>query len=1265
MTSSALEQAIRACEFWAGMEYMNLPKVPDPDERQSIFHIDNDADLPWRHKRRMGALRHWRDDKVKAQVAYCGLMTKRDCTSAIRTMLQEPALGAEDMRSHEATAVVLIPLDDTGRVCGEVFVSSFPWLMGRLSAHVGAGKARGNVDLTGFDEYQDDLMRGVRRLLEKLQLVRKEEAHDTPKASAASRDGQSGDAAKQAGQGAEGSASQGQEPARPAPPLTRDRPGVIGGPADMLPLELSHVQQVLDLVWNSAGWRPDCGPYTQAGSADSSHLLRIKVMTISRDDERSVDLGAMNSLIANDVIRVRAKLVAGESVGPALQQYLKLVEPPSRLDLRDGSERGGLDHFVAMLSPTKLPYGAWPDFPLVSAQQFAVNMAREHLSGGGLYGVNGPPGTGKSTLLRDVIASCVVDRAHVMASFSKPSDALVGKADIEGYQYGYWKLHERLLGHGIVVASSNNGAVENVIKDLPRSSSAMMKSGATYFRAVAESVATGPKRKGDEPVRDVASAWGLVAALMGSSKKKSAFLSRFWFDTKVEPKTTPNPARLRSIGGVINDGTHGAKPWKVAVQDFNKSIDAASQRASDLKESIELYKLVELQRKELVSIHEHLPALYACHQVESDARNALEAAVEAAEARSKACKALRTAQAAHAEAEAAYQSAVDAARALTNPQQAADALETARKDASTAETDAKDVLDAKPDFFERLTNWGAMRGWRARVEGATQARAAARQALKDAEALSKKVSAADSLVTTRRQELDDRAAELNALEGSAAHHQFPAPVTDAVQQSLDAALLQARQRHQAAVEVARARAREISGFEDRASDLEAELQRHSARLSALKQLLASLDESFYDRCDLLKMRDEELQLLVPYRDNELRDLRVRVFCDAMHVNQSFVVEAWPKLRSTVSAFVNYQNGQITQAQVGQAAVHLWNAFFTVVPVVSSTFASFGRLFAGLGREEIGMLLIDEAGQSTPQNALGAIWRSRQVISVGDPLQLVPVVPQPVEALSAWRQWTGASQLWEPPACSTQVLADDMTPYGTTLNLGNGGDTRTVWVGSPLRVHRRCLSPMFDVANNIAYANLMVHGVDDKTSHDDWIGRSHWFDVRGAGQGHWVQAQGDAALELVRKLRNSKTLRGELKNKEGGWHINVITPYKDVGREFGEMLRAEFKDVPDITGMSGTVHTFQGKEADVVILLLGGNPDKEGAVSFFAGNEEAPNLLNVALTRAKKRIYVVGDKKMWTGNSGTFEELALQLDRHFKMANAPAAASPLDARTAGS
>lgn len=83
---------------------------------------------------------------------------------------------------------------------------------------------------------------------------------------------------------------------------------------------------------------------------------------------------------------------------------------------------------------------------------------------------------------------------------------------------------------------------------------------------------------------------------------------------------------------------------------------------------------------------------------------------------------------------------------------------------------------------------------------------------------------------------------------------------------------------------------------------------------------------------------------------------------------------------------------------------------------------------------------------------------------------------------------------------------------------------------------------------------------------------------------------------------------------------AISPFRAVvagaRRAAGDLLPA---------GRVGTVHTTQGKEADVVILVLGTDPRRPGA---RAGAASRPNLLNVAVSRAKRRLFVIGDRDAW-------------------------------------
>ena len=108
-----------------------------------------------------------------------------------------------------------------------------------------------------------------------------------------------------------------------------------------------------------------------------------------------------------------------------------------------------------------------------------------------------------------------------------------------------------------------------------------------------------------------------------------------------------------------------------------------------------------------------------------------------------------------------------------------------------------------------------------------------------------------------------------------------------------------------------------------------------------------------------------------------------------------------------------------------------------------------------------------------------------------------------------------------------------------------------------------------------------------------------------------QAEVDAALDLVRKLAADPP--------DGG--IAVVSPFRAQADALEAALLAAY-DVDEIERLglrSGTVHAFQGSEADAVIVSLGlVDADPPARHRFVA----EPNLFNVLVTRARRRLTVV-------------------------------------------
>ena len=868
---------------------------------------------------------------------------------------------------------------------------------------------------------------------------------------------------------------------------------------------------------------------------DGSPLIRNYVNCHLEASSKSLNGEMMDSFFLEDLEELYQN--GSEVFSEPIRQYLSIGHP-RRFDLQKDPEGKLVDDFT---EPASMSFGRWPSASnqfQATGQQLAINQIRAALEGCGsssLLGVNGPPGTGKTTLLKDVVAEIVVARARRLAELSSPLDifkSLRKATTASNEDYGYWTLNPSVTGFEIVIASSNNKAVENVSRDLP-SVDAIDSEWESYieshfkqapcgfaFRDIAGHIADRNSQEKGSSSLNTSSAWALISAVLGNMSNKKQFLKPFEQFIKKSLEYVPG-----------EKGSEGK--WVRAKDDFNDALEK--------EKSIRIKKITQYN---LARSYSDL-----CNQ-----RTVLSTKLKTLNELLHGIKANRSKY----------------VRRIQSVEQQMSEFGRAVNKAHAVWEHADSICQV------HLSYW--------------------------------KAHPLRSFFHSHERQQDELKVRTDLEQARRAKQHF------------DQQASTAHQRLQSLY-------RGLEVGDQKLGECETQITALDKTLKDLEQQITEAEQVQWPRPDI----DDDH---VVWMDREWSKARTEVYINALALHQQAVMGAAHQFMCNLSlACAVMQSNGFTDDE----RLVAWQTFFLVIPVVSSSFASISRMFSGLGKEALGWAIVDEAGQALLQAAAGLLQRVKHAVAVGDPMQLQPVdtMPKPMRELLAS---THHLQRLGLESESMQALVDYQTPCGLL------DETDDHWLGMPLVVHRRCDEPMFSMCNDMAYSGRMVRvgpehqpcAYPSGPHAGDELPASCWYDVPPkfgeAGRTQWRPQEG---CEL------RKRLCGLFQGGIDPTNILVIAPFRAVANgvrdTFADALRrctgcnsSEANRLA--SSQAGTVHTSQGREADVVFIVLGSRVGRrgEGSRSWVNGS---PNLLNVAVSRAKRRVYVVGNLADW--KNGTY------------------------------
>ncbi|GAB3174273.1 AAA domain-containing protein [Telluribacter humicola] len=263
--------------------------------------------------------------------------------------------------------------------------------------------------------------------------------------------------------------------------------------------------------------------------------------------------------------------------------------------------------------------------------------------------------------------------------------------------------------------------------------------------------------------------------------------------------------------------------------------------------------------------------------------------------------------------------------------------------------------------------------------------------------------------------------------------------------------------------------------------------------------------------------------------------------------------------------------------------------FRLVPCWMASPESVSAMFP-MQKDLFDLVIFDEASQCYAEYGLPAAYRGRQIVVTGDSKQLPP------SDLYRVRFEEGAEEEDVPVALEVDSLLD--LAAQTLLKYQLAGHYRS-----------RSLD-LIDFSNQHFYKNTLRLLPDFRHVNDAEPGIKY-LKVEGVWEKNTNIAEADRVVQLLKNLSTT------------GQSVGVVTFNFHQQQLIQELIEQENVALPEL--FVKNIENVQGDERDVIIFSVGYAPDMRGRLVMQFGSlntQGGENRLNVAITRARERVYIV-------------------------------------------